>query len=157
MEKLRSLYESLNLENPRTYLQSGNVVFGSSLASTELTSLLSKKIELKFNLNVPIVIRSYDELARIVDRVPYAKKDLSKVHVTFLSDAPKDFPKEAIDAFVGNGEKYRTNQSEIYLLLPNGYGRKKLTNNLFEKKLRLMATTRNWNTVDALLKMTAEE
>lgn len=155
MEKLRSLYESLKLGNPRTYLQSGNVVFESSLPNYELATFLSKKIEQSFNVKVPVIIRSHDDLARIVENVPYAKKDLSSVHVTFLSEKPKDFPKEAIDGFVQNGEKYQMSGTEIYLMLPIGYGMTKLTNNLFEKKLRLTATTRNWNTMAALLKMTA--
>jgi uncharacterized protein (DUF1697 family) len=39
---------------------------------------------------------------------------------------------------------------DIYLFCPNGYARTKLTNNYFEKKLNVSATTRNWKTVNKL-------
>jgi uncharacterized protein (DUF1697 family) len=38
----------------------------------------------------------------------------------------------------------------VYLRLPHGYGRSKLTNAFFERKLGAGATTRNWRTVTAL-------
>ena len=40
-------------------------------------------------------------------------------------------------------DKYIISKREIYLFLPNGYGRTKLNNNFFEKKLDISATTRN--------------
>ena len=41
----------------------------------------------------------------------------------------------------------------IYLKLPHGYGRTKLNNAWFERKLGTAATTRNWRTVLALAEM----
>lgn len=41
----------------------------------------------------------------------------------------------------------------VYLKLPQGYGRTKLTNAWFERKLGTAATTRNWRTVCALAEM----
>jgi uncharacterized protein (DUF1697 family) len=41
----------------------------------------------------------------------------------------------------------------VYLYCPNGYGRTKLTNTFWEKKLKVGATTRNWNTVNKLLEL----
>ena len=41
----------------------------------------------------------------------------------------------------------------VYLKLPHGYGRSKLSNALFERKLGTAATTRNWRTVTALAEM----
>jgi uncharacterized protein (DUF1697 family) len=41
----------------------------------------------------------------------------------------------------------------IYLKLPHGYGRTKLTNAWFERKLGTAATTRNWRTVRALVEL----
>lgn len=157
MEKLRALYASLGFENPRTYVQSGNVVFGSTTKNSELVSVINKKIKQVMNIDLPVFVRSRAEISKIVANAPYSQKDWPKIHVTFLSEEPKDFSNEAIDKFVGNGDKYKLIGSEIYLLLPNGYGRTKLTNNLFEKKLHLTATTRNWNTVNALHKMASQE
>ena len=43
----------------------------------------------------------------------------------------------------------------VYLKLPHGYGRTKLNNAWFERKLGTAATTRNWRTVLALTEMVA--
>lgn len=157
MEELRTLYASLGFENPRTYVQSGNVVFGSTMKNSELVSVISRKIKKEMNIDLPVFVRSHAQISKIVASAPYSRKDWPKMHVTFLSEEPKNVSDEAIDKFVGKGEKYKLIGSEIYLFLPNGYGRTKLTNNLFEKKLHLTATTRNWNTVATLHKMTSRE
>ena len=44
---------------------------------------------------------------------------------------------------------------EIYLYCPNGYGRSKLTNGFFERKLGVRCTGRNWRTVAKLVELTA--
>jgi uncharacterized protein (DUF1697 family) len=43
---------------------------------------------------------------------------------------------------------------EIYLRLPHGVGRTKLTNNYFDSKLRTTSTGRNWRTVMKLSELT---
>ena len=43
----------------------------------------------------------------------------------------------------------------VYLKLPHGYGRTKLNNAYFERKLGVAATTRNWRTIRALVAMSA--
>jgi uncharacterized protein (DUF1697 family) len=45
----------------------------------------------------------------------------------------------------------------VYLKLPHGYGRTRLNNGWFERKLGTAATTRNWRTVTALAEMVAGE
>jgi uncharacterized protein (DUF1697 family) len=47
-------------------------------------------------------------------------------------------------------------ECEIFLFCPGGYGKTKLSNNYFEKKLKIAATTRNWNTINALFNMANE-
>lgn len=46
--------------------------------------------------------------------------------------------------------------AEVHLHCPGGYGRSKLANTALEKALGLRATTRNWNTVNKLLELSAE-
>ncbi|MBE3143630.1 MAG: DUF1697 domain-containing protein [Planctomycetes bacterium] len=53
-------------------------------------------------------------------------------------------------SWAGNADEFLVYDKEIYLFCPNGYGRTKLSNNYFERKLRVSATTRNWKTVNAL-------
>ena len=59
-----------------------------------------------------------------------------------------DAGRSAPDAFAVVGR-------EIYLQLPNGMGRTKLTNAYFDSKLKTVSTARNWRTVLKLLEMWA--
>ena len=47
-------------------------------------------------------------------------------------------------------DEYFLSGTEVYLFYPHGYGRTKLSNSFFEKKLQTLATTRSWKTVTAL-------
>ena len=58
---------------------------------------------------------------------------------------------EVIDEKKGEGEEIIISENVVYLYCPNGYGNTKLTNNLFESKLNVVATTRNWKTTNELL------
>ena len=48
---------------------------------------------------------------------------------------------------------FRVIGREVYLHCPNGYGNTKINNAFFEKRLKAIATTRNWNTVAKLLEL----
>ena len=48
------------------------------------------------------------------------------------------------------------NGHEVFVRCPNGYGRTKINNTFFERKLATKATTRNWKTVTLLLDWATE-
>ena len=76
--------------------------------------------------------------------------------MTFLSEVPAYLPDEEIKRAKGAPEKIVFSGREIYLLCPNGYGKSRLSNNFLERKLKLAATTRNWNTAAMLLNLAEE-
>ncbi len=152
MEDLRKLYESLNFEQVQTYIQSGNVIFKAfAIDSNEIVYKIKDKINQKFGYEVTVVIRTRDEIEKIVKNNPYSAKDLSKVLVTFLTEHQYDYSIEELLKVKADQEEFKIMGKEIYLFLPHGSGRTKLTNNFFEKKLYVKATTRNWNTTTKLL------
>ena len=62
MADLKSLYESLGLENVQTYVQSGNVVFDSEEQDVaKLRKSIEAQIESTFGFSVPVLIRSADD------------------------------------------------------------------------------------------------
>ena len=157
MERLRTLFAGLGFGEVKTYVQSGNVVFQSERKSpAELTRTIEAKIQRDFGFTVPVLVKTSKELARIVHKNPLLRVkgiDVSKLHVTFLSDAPPKTAAKALEDLATTRERFRILNREIYLYCPDGYGKSKLTNNIIEKKFSLVATTRNWRTVNALLKM----
>ena len=157
MERLRASFEALGFDAIRTYVQSGNVIFESEQKSpTELSNKIEEKIQRDFGFRVPVLVKTSKEMAQIVSDNPLVKEkglDHSKLHVTFLSDAPPKTAVKVLEPLATGRERFRILNREIYLCCPDGYGNTKLSNNAIEKKLSVVATTRNWRTVNTLLEM----
>ena len=157
MERLRASFEALGFDGVRTYVQSGNVVFESEQKSpTGLSSKIEEKIQRDFGFTVPVLLKTSKQIAQIVSDNPLVKEkgiDHSKLHVTFLSDAPPKTAVKVLEPLATDRERFRILNREIYLYCPDGYGNTKLSNNAIEKKLSVVATTRNWRTVNTLLEM----
>jgi uncharacterized protein (DUF1697 family) len=154
MGELKTLYESLGFRNVQTYVQSGNVVFEDSDTDVQkVRDEIERKIAGSFGFEVLVFIRTKEELQELVKGTPFAGLDVSKLHVTLLSDRPADFPGAEIETVKDEAEKVSSSGREVYLFCPNGYGRTKLSNGFFERRLKVHATTRNWRTLNALLAM----
>ncbi|MEM9737798.1 MAG: DUF1697 domain-containing protein [Bacteroidota bacterium] len=153
MGELKKIYQSLGCINVKTYIQSGNVFFESQSKKEELINRIEEKIKNTFSFGITVQIRTLRELFLIIKNNPFAKKDTSNLHITFLSKKSAASAVNEIDKAKGKKEEIAMVQKEIYLFCPNGYGRTKLSNSFFEKKLKVKATTRNWKTVNKLLKL----
>jgi uncharacterized protein (DUF1697 family) len=158
MDKLKELYRFLEFEEINTYIQSGNVIFKSSESdSLKLSRMIENRIFEIFNFDVKVLIRTKNEMKNVINGNPFDQEDHNHIYVTFLSDFPSEKLIDDLNSIVdpditkSRSEKYYISNKEIYLFLPNGYGRTKLNNNFFEKKLRLYATTRNWRSVNKIV------
>jgi len=76
--------------------------------------------------------------------------------VTFLYQSPPASAWSGLVASPGIMDEFAQGERAIYLFCPQGYGKTKLSNSFFERKFGMPATTRNWNTVNALFKMVTE-
>ena len=157
MEKLRQNYVALGFTKVRSYIQSGNVVFETENSNIpEIAGEIEKRIEKSFGFDVAVLMRTDGEIKRLIENNPFARKDVSKLHVTFLRDIPPQVPHDEITKAKSKAEDFSVIGREIYLFCPDGYGRTKLSNTFFERKMKVLATTRNWNTVSTLLLMAWE-
>ena len=156
MDWLRGACEDVGLQNVQTYVQSGNIVFSSRAGALKLMQTLKALIDAQARLPVTVVIRSASEMAKIVAGNPFLKQkglDITKLHVTFLSNVPSKPAPEKLDALAGARDHYRLAKQEIYLHCPINYGQTRLSNTAIEKVLSVGATTRNWKTVTTLHEM----
>ena len=156
MDALCKMYASLNLANVQSYIQSGNVIFRSrGFNDTELETSIQQKIQEDFGFEVPLMVKDLKEFSHVVMNNPFLKirKGTEGLHVTFLSRAPDPENLNKIISASYAPDEFKVDGKIIYLHCPNGYGRTKLTNNFFESKLKVVATTRNWKTVNELLNM----
>jgi len=160
MENLRASFEALGFRRVRSYVQSGNVIFEAAKAFPNgLSKLIGDKILSDCGISVPVVLRTADEIKKIVSGNPFLNQkgiDRSKLHVTFLSGSPTKAALGKLAALNSRSDQFRLRGREVYLHCPDGYGRTKLSNTAFEKLLSVDATTRNWRTVNKLVKMSSE-
>jgi uncharacterized protein (DUF1697 family) len=158
MADLKALYEGLGFGNVFTYIQSGNVIFNTDLNITaqKLSAKIANAILEKYGFNVPVIIRTAHEIREVITANPFQqlKGHLpEKLYVTFLEEKPQSAIIEKINHFDFLPDKFIIIESEIYLDCAAGYGTTKLSNTFFENKLKVRATTRNWNTVNKLLEL----
>jgi uncharacterized protein (DUF1697 family) len=157
MTDLKSLYELLGLMHVQTYVQSGNVVFSSQEQDVaKLRRAIEAHIEKTFGFSVPVVIRTADEFKRIIDSHPFKNEDPIRVVVTFLYEHPEQSKLDDLSDYKDKVDQFTLGMQEIFLFCPGGYGKTKLSNAFFEKRLDVIATTRSWKTVNALYEMARE-
>jgi uncharacterized protein (DUF1697 family) len=154
MSDLRELMTELGLQDGKTLLQSGNMVFrGGSKAGSALERQLEDETKKRFDLETDFFVRTAAEWNAVVAANPFpdeARKDPSHLVVIFLKEAIKPAAVTALQAAIAGREVARCqgkNVREVYITYPDGIGNSKVTNTLLEKKLGTSGTGRNWNTV----------
>lgn len=157
MAELKALFESMGCSSVVTYLQSGNVVFNTDdpISSEAMEQAIAKEL----NLQVPVKTISANELRHIATNNPYLNQeqvDPAHCYVTFLWESPHKHSLSELTPPSNEAGRFCVENNSIYLHCPNGYGRTKIHNGFFEKKLGLLATTRNWKTVLALLDLSSQ-
>ena len=154
MNALQALYESLGLADVRTLLQSGNVVFRSSLKDRrQLAKRIRQEIERQLDLQIEVLVRTLAEIESIVERGPVLspRADMSKLLVMFLADVPDAQSQASLLKSHKGPEMIEIRGPEIYLYYPDGVGRSKLSGAVIENRLQTYGTARNWNTLTKLL------
>jgi uncharacterized protein (DUF1697 family) len=161
MDDLKILFEKMDFEEVKTYIQSGNIVFktGETFTDAELAQRIQQSVTGKYNFYVPVFIRSHEEMEKILAYNPFLKeKDINPdwLHVTFLSDSPRQSDREAISKYDFSPDRFFLLRNEAYLCCPQGYGNTKISNLFFENRLKVNATTRNWKTVIKLVDLASK-
>jgi len=151
MTDLRALMEALALQDGKTLLQSGNMVFrGAKRAGAALEKLLETETGNRFGLTTDFFVRTAGEWDDLVARNPFpaeAKSDPSHLVLLCLKDAVTAAQVETLQAAIVGREQVRGDGREIYASYPDGIGESKLTSAFIEKRLGTRVTGRNWNTV----------
>ena len=97
----------------------------------------------------------YTEMEDIAAHNPFLKPgvDTKTLHVGFLMNKPDKAGVDALDPDRSPPDEFRVRGGEVYLRLPNGMARTKLTSQYFDSRLKTTITARNWATVTKLIEM----
>src|SRR4029079_14206684 len=96
---------------------------------------------------------SLEELRVCAMRNPFLRKgaETDRLHVAFLANVPASA--QGLDPGRSPPDEFVVQGREIFLDLPNGVARSKLTNAYFDTKLGTISPVRNWRTVLTLLEL----
>jgi uncharacterized protein (DUF1697 family) len=154
MKALAEMFVAAGCTKVKTYIQSGNVVFRYG-AKKDVAAVVRLSIEAQFGLKVPVIVRSAEEMAKAIAGNPFLGRgiDPAWLHVMFLGDEPSAAMIAGLDGDRSKPDEFMVIGREVYLHLPNGAARTKLTNAYFDSKLKTVGTQRNWRTVETLAEM----
>lgn len=154
MAQLKELAIGLGLLQPRTLLQSGNLVFqAKARATAALEKLLEDALAKQLSLKTPVLVRSASEWHATLAANPFAseaKSDPSHLLVMPLKAKVDQGALAALAKAIVGRERVEQVGQTLYLVYPDGIGESKLTAALIEKKIGVVGTARNWNTAQKI-------
>jgi uncharacterized protein (DUF1697 family) len=150
MAGLRGVFEEAGYESVRTYINSGNVLFEGAKPDA---AKLEQAVAQTFGVNATVVLRTFAELREVAGSHPFGD-DTSHTFVAFLAEKPaRDAGRSLAEVDAGD-DLYELRGRELFLQYPNGLRNAKLGAGVFERRLGVRATVRNWNTVTKLAELT---
>ena len=159
MADLKDLFTQLGFTNCITYIQSGNVIFESSKTNKnqKLAEQIQQAILNQYEFEVPVMIRTFKEWEQVISNNPFFKNksiSIDRLHLTLLDKLPEQSQIDDLKQIEFDSEQFEVIGKHIFLCCKDKFSSKsKMTNTLFEKKLKCQSTTRNWKTVMKLLEL----
>ena len=156
MSDLRDMFAEAGCREVHTYIQSGNVIFQADQGVIgTLPEAITAAIAARFGYRVPVVTRTVKQMDDVMRQNPFIAQGVpeNELHILFLAARPSESKIDSLDPDRSPPDTFAVRGQEVYLRLPNGAGRTKLTNDYFERKLGTASTARNWRTVTKLRAM----
>jgi len=157
MGELKRIFESSGMNNVKTIMASGNVIFTTTKAEQfSLAESIERNLENKLGYKVYVVLRTLTEIEELVNSKPFKQIIITpqtKLYLTFLSEKPNSKIKAPFESHEKDFKILRVTDKEIQsvvTLLPNK--RPGAIMSFLEKEFGKKITTRNWNTVVKCLK-----
>lgn len=163
MKLLAELFGLAGAEDVRTYIQSGNVVFGvaggkaqQAKGAERIEKGVAEQMEKRLGFAPVMVVRSAAELTRAIQANPFpeASANHKALHLGFLKDKTSPARIAKLDPARSPGDSVAVIGSEVYLWTPDGVADSKFTSAYFDSALETTVTFRNWRTVGVLAEMT---
>lgn len=157
MEALRSALERRGLSRVRTWIQTGNVLFDAPGRSREvLARELEREVGRLTGEESVACLRTLAELRRLARLDPFAAwrgRRGAALYVSFLRQAPAR-ARPGPDADEKDGlEVVGRRGLDVFVVSRPVKGRRGFPNLMVERAFGVPGTSRNWNTVQAILEL----
>lgn len=149
--ELKRLCVDLGWTRAETLLASGNIILDSGRdGAAKVASKLQAAFKDAFGFESTVILRTADDLEDALTRLPYTTYEPKLMIVNFLSAAPTKSAIAALDAFNTAGEDYVIDGAEMFVRYQSGIAGTRLTPPVIRRKLGVIGTGRNVNTVAKL-------
>lgn len=150
----RKLLTKNNFREVKTYIQSGNVIFNSSLRNpSEISALIEHLISENYGYDVPCITYNLKEYSGIITNNPFIEEcneNDKQPYVCFTKNIISEEQQLKLNQLKYDGECIIAKSNAVYLYSEIPAHKAKISNNLIEKILKSSCTTRNWRTVNKL-------
>ena len=135
----------------RHHLQSGNLVVTSP--TPELPELIRQAIRDDTGLDIPVVVRTAAELADVLAVCPWPEEDPRRVHLSLWDQEHDPGKAQAMLAADWSGDEIVFTGRNAWMRYASDFHRAKLGNHVIERRLGVIATARNADTIRAVRRM----
>jgi uncharacterized protein (DUF1697 family) len=160
MEALKTTLEAIGFQNVQTYIQSGNVFVDTEEENPAAVGFkIKQEIFKAFGHEVPVVVIGSADLEACFKNNPFLKEkdiDTKKLYVAFISTTLQSNSMNDLKISQFKPDEASIDGNRIFIKYAVGAGKTRFDQKYIEKKLNVIATIRNWNTVTQLLKMYEE-
>ena len=156
MAELRDLLSKSGFQNVQTYIQSGNVVFQSSEETKNLEDKIQNAISSHFGFEVSVIVKTNAELRLIFDSCPFENAKKEKSYFIILNKIPERNLIEEVNKISYDAEEIIIKNNCLYFYCSKGFGQAKFNMSTYERKLNLVGTSRNYNTMVKLLSLSSD-
>jgi uncharacterized protein (DUF1697 family) len=124
-EELRRHFEEMEFEQVATFRASGNVIFSAPGREAEgkLAARVEAELDERLGYDVPVFLRSIEEVAAIAARQPFdsdrVEKSKGKLQISLLKKKPGAAAKKKVLALASNEDLLAVENRELYWL-PSG-------------------------------------
>jgi uncharacterized protein (DUF1697 family) len=155
MALLRDALVEAGLENVQTYIQSGNVIADSRLDAAAVERLVHDTIKEKIGADIAVIVRTPEQLGRVLAQNPFPDADTSRLYYTLFQTFPDPQRLSDLLAMDCAPDLIRVTDAALYTLYATKHSDSRFTNNFYESRLKVKATTRNFNTMTRLLELSS--
>ncbi|AHG20737.1 hypothetical protein Z042_14840 [Chania multitudinisentens RB-25] len=156
MVELRKALDAAGFINVRTYIQSGNVVLQSNnddpcTIQKQVHDIITQEI----GADISVIARTHEQIKNILAGNPFCLEDAARTYFSMLESSPTKSLVEELKGIIFAPDMVTIINDTIYTLYATKHSDSKFNNNFFERRLKVIATTRNFNTLSHLLEMSA--
>ena len=154
MTYLVEILTEAGLENVKTYIQSGNIVFETDLADNAIYTLIHDTIKEKIGADLSVILKTQAQFTTALAESPFDQNyDDSRVHLVFTNDQlDQQILNELLETDFG-AEILKAGSECLYLYLPREAKKKRLNTNYLEKQLHITAIMRKRRSILRLSQM----